>query len=62
MEFNVGDKVIFGAYGDFNNETEVWTITQKDKCDKFLGGIQYNLENDKGGSVVAFADEVKPAN
>ena len=60
MEFNIGDKVLFGAYGNFDND-DVWTITQKDKCDKFLGGIQYHLERENS-SVVAFADEVRLAN
>lgn len=54
---SVGDKVIFGAYGYFDND-DVWTITQVDTCDKFLGGVQYHLEKD-GSSVVAFADEIK---
>lgn len=55
----VGDKVHFGAYGDFSDCKKVYEIKQIHECELFLGGVEYHLEDDNGNSVVAFCDEVR---
>ena len=58
----VGDKVHFGAYGDFSDCNNVYEIKQVSECESFMGGIEYHLEDEQGHSVIAFADEVRLVN
>ena len=58
----VGDKVHFGAYGDFSDCNKVYEIKQVHTCEMFMGGVEYHLEDEHGYSVVAFCDEVRLVN
>ena len=58
----VGDKVHFGAYGDFSDCNKVYEIKQIHECELFIGGVEYHLEDEHGNSVVAFCDEVRLVN
>ena len=58
----VGDKVHFGAYGDFSDCNKIYEIKHVHECELFLGGVQYHLEDNEGHSVVAFSDEVRLIN
>ena len=58
-EFKVGDKVIFGYYGYFDNK-EPYTIVEVKETSLMLGNYKYVIENDKGHKVTAYADEIIP--
>ena len=58
QNIEVGDKVQFGRYADFNNASiyEVIEIKTTIEC---LGDIMYRLKNDNGEEITAFIDEVR---
>lgn len=55
----VGDKVKLGLFGYFDTE-EPYTIISMKASPLFLGGVQYELENESGRKITAYADEVEP--
>ena len=59
QEFKVGDKVIFGCYGYFDNQ-DPYTIIEVKDTSLMLGKHEYVIENDKGHKVTAYADELIP--
>lgn len=58
-EIKIGDKVKFGAYGDFDNETSVCEVKEITPTLKLLGGVVYTLINSNGQAFDAYKDEVK---
>ena len=53
----IGDKVRFGAYGDFDGAIEC-TVVGINTVESFLGETTYELEGKSGQRFTAYIDEV----
>lgn len=58
-QYNTGDKVLFGAYGDFSDSTKVYTICDVTENTYIPGGVMYELKGENGHTFEAYADEIK---
>lgn len=61
-EYQIGDKVRFGAYG-YNDEEKVYEIVGKSSKLSYMFGIEYEIKNpDTGHTFHAYGDELFPVN
>lgn len=59
--YTIGDRVLFGAYGDFSDPVEC-TITEICEAPTFFGSRTYKLKGTGGQTFDAYSDEIRLKN